>query len=382
VSADNIVPEASGATAAAGVEGAFALAWQLTQLYHSPLHKTPIGHGELADRLPGRSALPDAEQSLLLARQVGAGIRKFLPTPEGQRASISTDNVERLLAGYPRNPTAIRQAIWDLHVDLLEALTVVDFQLGKSYGLGRALAETAVMPLSARTEDRGALYSELFSAGRLQEISSWLAELKTCFGTHAAYAVYGTLSRWATWMRGADLTKVEDPGAWLSRQGHVWRGLLSGEKQATDLLKATDFVQAAIALLKRISQLSQRFFWSGYSLIFLIVIGAVVGAVIGIADLGRVSQGSRLAAQVVVALAALGVTAKGVTATLGRIVAKAQSALWDSELDESCAVAACRLPPDAAVSRRPRADIGAMRSLGVAPSQPLRTAVSETANAP
>jgi hypothetical protein len=168
-------------------------------------------------------------------------------------------------------------------------------------------------------------------------------------------------------MDGMDRANLNDPGADLARQGHVWRGLLSGEKQATDLLKATDFLQAGFALLKRFGQLSRRFFRSGYLIILVSILAAVVGVVIAISDLSGVSQSSRLVAQLVVILGALGFTTKGVASTLGRIVTKAQGELWDSEIDESCAVAACRLPASQKIVRRHAGEIGDMSRSGVLP---------------
>jgi hypothetical protein len=351
------------------LEKAFAVGWQVAQLYHSPVHESPTGHGKLSPRLPGRSALPEAEQSLLLARQVEGGIQALLMDLTGSPLAAAIASAEGLLRGVPRIPVAVQQAIWDLHVEAFEALTVKDFQLGKAYGLGRALAETAIMAVDLPVSERPPLYSELFSTGRLEQIAGWLSELKSSFEPHASYAVYGSLSRWAAWMDGADRPKFGDPGAVLARQGHVWRSVLSGEKQATDLLKATDFLQAGIALLRRFSELSRRFFWSGYLILLLVIFGAVVAAVIGISDLSSVSQTSRLAAQLVVILGTLGVTTKGVTSTLGRIIAKAQGELWDSEIDESCAVAACRLPSGVRIDRRPSAQIGDMARTGIIPIQ-------------
>ena len=43
-----------------------------------------------------------------------------------------------------RRRDATLDAIFTLHCRLLKALTVADFVLGKAYGLGRAVAETAL----------------------------------------------------------------------------------------------------------------------------------------------------------------------------------------------------------------------------------------------
>jgi len=39
------------------VEEAFALGWQLAELYRSPVHEGPVGHGQPEERLPGVSKL-------------------------------------------------------------------------------------------------------------------------------------------------------------------------------------------------------------------------------------------------------------------------------------------------------------------------------------
>jgi hypothetical protein len=286
-------------------------------------------------------------------------VEKGLSLCQQRLWELQLGGLEANLSRLPRIKEVIQQEVWDLHVEVLEALTVADFRLGKAYGLGRALAETAMVPIGMPPDQRTSVYPDLFEVGRLERIGNWISEVKTSFGAHAAYAVQGSLERWGDWVRTADVAQ-RDPAAALSHQGRVWRGLLTGEKQAVDLLNAMDYVGAAIALLKRISQLAQRFVWSGYGILIAVVVALVVGAVIGISDIGSLSETGKLAAQLVTAVAALGLSTKGVMSTLGKIVAKAEGPLWDSELDESCAIAATRLPTGGVVSRRPRADIGRM----------------------
>ncbi len=341
------------------IERAVALGWHVSEIYHVPKVTSAAGHGTPAKRLPGVSSLNPTEQALLLARQVGADIRVLLPTPAGGRSAPSTEHLESLLGANPPDDHSIRLEIWNLHINLLEALTVSGFRVGKAYGLGRALSETAIVPVHAPDAERIDVLKEVLRTGRCLEIVAWLAELKTSFRAHAAYAAEGSLMRWSDWDNVATL---QDDGVFtaLSRQGRVWRSLLTGELQATDLLQATDFVVASIALLKRVSQLARRFVWSGYGLVLLLVLIVVVGGLIGISQIHSLDRTNQLIAQLVTAVAALGVTTKGVLSTLGRAAAKAEQPLWQSELDESCAVAASRLPYGVAVGRRPRADIGSM----------------------
>jgi len=346
---------------ATDVEQAFALGWQLAELYHSPVHEGPVDHGQPQERLPGVSKLNPPERSLLLARQIGAGLQGLNTPNEPNRSPPTAAALESLLGTHPRSREDVREAIWELHVQVLESLTVADFRLGKAYSLGRALGETDLVPAAADVADRRPTFTELFDSGRIAELGGWLSQLKTAFGPHAAYAVHGTLDRWVAWLRtpNIDLTAV-DPRDALRAQGRVWRGLLSGEKQAADLLTASSFVKGALALLRRIGQISRRFVFSWWGVLILALISAVAGAMYGISEVNALSHTNKLAADIVTALAALGITTTGVVSSLGKIFANAEGPLWQSELDESCAVAATRLPDGVPVARRPFADVGKM----------------------
>lgn len=346
---------------ATDVEQAFALGWQLAELYHSPVHEGPVGHGPPEGRLPGVSKLTPPERSLVLARQVGAALRGLNIPVEPNRPAPSSAAVETVLAAHPRNRDDVRAAIWELHVHMLESLTVTDFRLGKAYSLGRALAETDFVSAVADVADRRSIFAELFDSGRVGELGAWLAQLKTAFGPHAAYAVRGTLDRWSEWLTKPD-TDIEttDPRDALRAQGRIWRGLLSGEKQAVDLLAASSFVIAALALLERIGQITKGFLCSAWGVLLLAVLGIVGGAIYGISAVSSLSNTNKLVADLVTALAVLGITTKGVISSLGKIIARGEGPLWASELDESCAVAATRLPEGVGIVRRSVADVGKM----------------------
>jgi hypothetical protein len=132
------------------VERAFALGWQLAELFHSPVHQSPVEYGEAGNRLPGISELAPPNRSVLLARQIESGILVLHLPDQPNDPPPSSKEVENLLrADPPRSRTEVRQAILELHINILETLTVADFRLGKAYGLGRALAETVIVPAEA-----------------------------------------------------------------------------------------------------------------------------------------------------------------------------------------------------------------------------------------
>ena len=113
--------------------------------------------------------------------------RRWTPSPAGSgRRRPGT-------RGHPR-------AIFTLHCRLLEALNVTDFRLGKAYGLGRALAETALVPAAAAAGEAAAHSANCWRAGRVITLNDWLVELKTLLPDHAAYAVTSGLGDWQDWV--------------------------------------------------------------------------------------------------------------------------------------------------------------------------------------
>ena len=94
-----------------------------------------------------------------------------------------------------RQPGELRTAVAELHRQLLMALTAADFRLGKAYGLGRALAQTALLPDARHPET----FRGTFARFRLDNLLGWLADLRSAFPPHAAKAVSGSLQAWAAW---------------------------------------------------------------------------------------------------------------------------------------------------------------------------------------
>jgi hypothetical protein len=129
----------------------------------------------------------------------------------------------------------------------MEALIVTDFLLGKAYSLGRAVAETVLLPTNVITdEQRRHQFISAFDAGRLITIRDWLTDLKTLLPDHTAYAVSRGLLDWQQWVQ-----QGQPAGDWSAArsairvQGRIWRELLTGEKAARDILGLSDYVAAA-----------------------------------------------------------------------------------------------------------------------------------------
>lgn len=117
--------------------------------------------------------------------------------------------------------------------------------LGKAYGLGRAIAETALRQAGAMTEEeRADQFRCVFEAGRLIIVKDCLADLKTLLPDHTAYAVSRSLHDWQGWVAGDRQVGDWDAArAAIRVQGRIWRELLTGEKAARDILSLPDLVR-------------------------------------------------------------------------------------------------------------------------------------------
>lgn len=189
---------------------AIALGWQVAQLFHSPVHEGPVADPPRGEQLPGRSLFPGASQSKWLGEQIQSQLDTLLhPLPETVQEAMA--KVLAALADPHRSRGTTLDAIFTLHCRLLEALTIAHYRLGKSYGLGRAMAETALLPVIAATdEERQQQLQHMLGSGRLITITDWLADLKTLLPDHAAYAASRSLQDWRQW---AARHRTADDGA-------------------------------------------------------------------------------------------------------------------------------------------------------------------------
>jgi hypothetical protein len=340
---------------------AVALGWQVAQLYHSPVHRGPAADPARDGHLPGRSDFPGASQSTWLGEQIQSQAQALLKRPARVVLAALSD-VLTSLTDPGRSRDATLQAVFTLHCRLLEALTAADFRLGKAYGLGRAIAETALLPADAVTdEQREQQFRSMLETGRLITIKDWLADLKTLLPHHTAYAVSRSLHDWQEWAAGNPAA-----GDWKAArsairvQGRIWRELLTGEKAAQDILGLSDYLAAGRRAATRIIS---RFWW-----VILLATLLIAGVIFAGAYLHTLPPLVRLAGDIAWLAGAAGIWLRGAGALLGPGLTHAEGWLWQTELDGAVAAAATWLPPGAA-----RSPVGG-GSMGKLSPDPDRTA--------
>jgi hypothetical protein len=263
--------QASGAAAppqqppsnAGAVQCAFSLGWHMVELYNYPDLKRSVSKKTPAS-LGGISDLSDDERRDLLIRQIEFDLSQLWTLP-----GAAPPPLNYLQTALKRAPGKNFKADVDrVHKDLLQGLTVADFKVGKGYGLGRALAETWLLPKGAGGSAKGywkALSAEL-DVGRVATVQSWIRDLRDCFPKHAADAVAQTFEGWAFWLIRPTVDgkpiDLDDRQAMarlerqLQRQAEIWRGLLSGEKDPANMLTTADYVTALRTMLGRSARLA------------------------------------------------------------------------------------------------------------------------------
>jgi hypothetical protein len=301
------------------VSVAFALGWQMAELYQPDARRASA---PTAGRLPGLGRLSLPEWVSIGLDQLQAGIAKLRQSITD--AGLDVPDAEKLQAGLPSlNSDARQQAIMAFHVDLLSTLTAADYRLGKAYGLGRALADTTRAPEDYRKE---------LATHRVATLCAWIRDLATAFPAHAGHAVATSLEAWSRWAAGPGATDLDRAmGAKLRAQGRLWRSLLSGEKQAKDMLEIPDYLHAADGMLARTGALVVSFGRHYWWLVVTVVV--LLGG--GLAAILISGDAKAIAAGVTSILVSLGITYKGVGTSIGKAIAGIEEPLWGAELDQA-----------------------------------------------
>lgn len=320
------------------VAAAFALGWQMAELYEPGAwsSKPP----EAGADLPGLSDLSGGQHATMGLDQVDVALDRLKsPITENGLASPSTAAARVALSRARPTDEIFRAAVFDLHVSLLTSLTAANFKLGKAYGLGRALADTTRSPLNLTAVKR-----EL-GRHRVATLQAWLLDLTTAFPPHAARSVNDSLGAWRDWAEDEKprTNSGEDESRLLRllrRQGERWRGLLSAEREPTDLLELQDYVLAGSDMLLRLGSLSWRFVARFSALLAFAAALFAGGIVIILTD----SNAAHIAAGVGGLVASAGLTWKGAGTSLGKAMGRIERPLWESALDNQIAVALTMLP--------------------------------------
>jgi hypothetical protein len=346
---------------------AFALGWQMSELYR-PERTTRQARASDED-LPGLGAIGRDNWRRLSLLQVGAGLHRLQPaldtagldSPDAAQFAIALDAAE--------SPDGRRRVVWDFHVAVLSRLTAADFRLGKAYGLGRALADTCLAPTDLRSAQ-----AELHFH-RVEQLRAWLDDLGSALPPHAGHSVSASLERWTRWAGERQPGPEEDAGwaaagmrARLRDQGRLWRALLSGEKSATGVLTPESYVLAGARLVSLVGRLMRRFLLRFWPFLLLVVLLFAGGVALVLADddaAGRLAGASGI-------VASLGLSWKGVGGSLGAALARAEQPLWSAALDEKITDAITTLPGADASAFRDRlpSSNAAAPSTATAPASP------------
>lgn len=317
-----------------------------------------------ADHLPGLTELTPGRRREILCLQVRRDLAQpgvWTQPPNGPAVS-DLDNAMQG-AGELGDAEAFRAQVAGIHEQVLSGLTVANFKLGKSYGLGRALADMAIIPITVAPDTKLGKVSELetghvfleilraqFGGGPAFTAQSWLLDLRDSFAQYASDAVATTLGGWALWVirptigqaDSVDWAKpdhVQQVQRALRRQGDVWRGLLSGEKVPQNIAGADYYFAAMASVVRRVAGLALRFIGTSIGLLlFLLVV--LSGAALFFASQAKGGNTSGVLASVVALLSALGITTGSIGATVKQAWGRAEQPLWNAEIAAAVANAA------------------------------------------
>jgi hypothetical protein len=241
-----------------------------------------------------------------------------------------------------------------LHLRILMELAPAGLELELAYELGRSLRDTANPPQDAGHEEPSAqTLARPLARARVAQLQEWLASLSAEFPQDVSAIVAASLGRWSAFAgvtvgESAKMRSGTDKyefatrmRTYLLQQGDVWLMLLIGARSTKGLLTPEGYVAAGEAALRRSASLVRgvlAHYWA-----VLLCIAAALGGVLylAIADLGGAAQTWTSIAAIA---SALGVSARSVTATLGRLTAEAERPVLAASEEEVKAWAITTMP--------------------------------------
>jgi hypothetical protein len=198
----------------------------------------------------------------------------------------------------------------------------------------------------------------------LLELRDKLQQMRSVLKPHAAKGVIDSIDYWREWIEGyvPEPTKPPRPKKknkrtsdapagtkptdveTLAHQVRRWRGVLTGEKDASDLLTMGECIDAGNGLVEAYMNLGREYArrWWPYLVVVLAVVAAIT---VPIVIWGR-NSASGVVAALVTALAGLGITGRSVSATLSKAADGVKDTLIEAETDTAIGIAATILPDD------------------------------------
>jgi hypothetical protein len=354
--APQATPQAPPLASPFSVPTALAVGWLVAELEDALANRQSKTEEDEAWRTAG-----DSQPSLLAARRS----EKVMLLQIDEKLRLLRDDIDPDFAGQGgqakieksaeqlmrRIDEASSSGDWEpaseslvaLRSELLADLTAASTRLSRAVALGYDLANTCRFA----SNGNGVQLARLFGR-RAVAVQEALADLASSLPAHAARGVSLSLAQWQHWAMNPQFSK--HPVRWpqegvseaLRRQGEVWRSLLSGEKQGTDMLGTADYVQAVKTLARNVIM---RRPW-----VVLLMAAAVAAAAGGIYLL--VTGKGPLIGAVLSGLGAVGIS----TATLKRgfddVAKEIEAHVWGAEIDFAIAQAITVPPGDWRVKLR------------------------------
>src|SRR6266540_2559319 len=245
--------------------------------------------------------------------------------------------VEATLAAFAkRAPAAAEVGKAEVAPDLLElraAMTAADFRYGKAFTCGTRLAR-----MTLTTQGLEA-FEDNFSPEAVSELQESIADLTTVLPDHAGQAVSLSLTYWLQYRLSAPQRWPKPMTAMVVRQGRLLRAVLSGEKDAKDMLAPEDYLAAVLQLFDKARRLLGKGIarsWRWSVPLLAVVLALVVGVVVLVAN----DEGAASVIAGLVALAgSVGVTWKSISTSLRRAGELLGKQVWGAELDAAIAIA-------------------------------------------
>jgi hypothetical protein len=340
----------------ASVPTAFALGWQMSELYAmaaDPPGPQPVAaaNGSSAQAgnglppLAGMHEWPDTDRWDLVVRQIeGKACR--LRTAFAQIGS-ELDDLERfesMAAGLTGqwDVAGADASVCAAYHSLVMTLAAAHARLGRACELGCGLAN--VCRLTAKPE-----MTELKHrfGDQLTPMQAALTDLASSLPQHASRAISLSLAQWQKWAQDADLNASipHDLPAILRRQGELWRAVLSGEKLGQDMLATDDYLDASKTLFRTV--ISGRPWLWGAIAGAAVLVGVGIYLVLTASDVLKAIGGAGLSV-----LSALGLTLASLKRSAAGVGDRLMSDVWSAELDWAIAQAVTVTPPGLSITLR------------------------------
>jgi hypothetical protein len=323
------------------VVAALALGWEMADLYAEREVDGPTP--ELPETLPGVGGLTYRQTVHATLLRIRTLIREALGPSVSETIALPS---AQILGELPEgDQPAWGQALYDVHVQISGALRASGDAPLHAYDAGRSLAEVCHHP-----KDLSELIDRL-GDDNVIPIQGRLADLATVLPAHSAAAVSATLEQWRRWTTDVRAReRITDVRAALTRQAELWRSLLSGDKDARQMIDPDTVVAASVRHASRLGTLIR-----GLAGAYLPALGLAAVATLLLVYAILFHDGI---ATVVGALGAVAATLivlrRVVSLTVGNTIDELREDLWSAELDSAVAQSILRLPPSALPPPRPR----------------------------